>query len=162
MFEDLGIETSLWEIALRGSAVYLLLAIVLRLAPKRHSGSLSPNDMIALVIIGSLAADGIRGDAMSLGDLLLMGLVIVVWDYIFNLAEFYFPRLRQVTQDSPTLLIHNGQLLQNNLRKEKLTEQEVSANLRKHGIEDIAEVRYAVLEVDGQISVIEHQSKSVE
>lgn len=73
MFQGHGVETSLWHIALRGSAVYLLLAIVLRLAPKRHSGSLSPNDMIALVIIGSLAADGIRGDAMSLADLLLMG-----------------------------------------------------------------------------------------
>lgn len=157
MFQGHGVETSLWHIALRGSAVYLLLAIVLRLAPKRHSGSLSPNDMIALVIIGSLAADGIRGDAMSLADLLLMGLVIVIWDYLFNLAEFYFPRLRQVTQDSPTLLIHNGQLIQSNLRKEKLTEQEVSANLRKHGIKDIAEVRYAILEVDGQISVIENQ-----
>ncbi|KRW65200.1 DUF421 domain-containing protein [Stutzerimonas nitrititolerans] len=162
MLQDLGIETSLWEIALRGSAVYLLLAVVLRLAPKRHSGNLSPNDMIALVIIGSLAADGIRGDAMSLADLLLMGLVIVIWDYLFNLAEFHFPRLRQVTQDSPTLLIHNGKLIQNNLRREKLTEQEVSANLRKHGIEDVAEVRYAILEVDGQISVIENQPKSVE
>lgn len=84
-------------------------------------------------------------------------MVIVIWDYLFNLAEFYFPRLRQVTQDSPTLLIHNGQLIQSNLRKEKLTEQEVSANLRKHGIKDIAEVRYAILEVDGQISVIENQ-----
>ena len=84
------------------------------------------------------------------------------WDYLFNLAEFHFPRLRQVTQDSPTLLIHNGKLIQNNLRREKLTEQEVSANLRKHGIEDVAEVRYAILEVDGQISVIENQPKSVE
>ena len=120
-----------------------------------------PSDAWHLVI-GSLAADGIRGDAMSLGDLLLMGFVIVIWDYLFNLAEFYLPRLLNVTQDSPTLLIHNGQLLRKNLRKEKLTEEEVSANLRKHGINDIAEVRYAVLEVDGQISVIEHQSKSVE
>lgn len=82
--------------------------------------------------------------------------VIVLWDYLFNLAEYYFPRFRGIAQDSPTLLIHHGVLLRENLRKEKLTEQELTANLRKQGIADIAHVKQAILEVDGQISVVQN------
>ena len=62
-----------------------------------------------------------------------------------------------MTQDTPTLLIHNGQLVKENLRKEKLTEQELAASLRKHGIDDLAKVKQAVLEADGQISVVEQE-----
>jgi uncharacterized membrane protein YcaP (DUF421 family) len=155
MGETYVLETPLWEIAARGTAVYLAIALVFRLMPKRQTGNLSPNDMIALVIVGSLSADAIMGEAKSTTDLLLMALVVVLWDYFFNLAEFYFPRFRRIAQDSPTLLIHNGALLKENLRKEKLTEQELAATLRKQGVTDVARVKQAVLEVDGQISVVE-------
>jgi uncharacterized membrane protein YcaP (DUF421 family) len=155
MGETFILETPLWEIAARGTAVYLAITLVFRFMPKRHTGNLSPNDMIALVIVGSLAADAIMGEAKTILDLLLMVLVVILWDYLFNLAEYYFPRFRGIAQDSPTLLIHNGILLKDNLRKETLTEQELAASLRKQGISDITRVKQAVLEVDGQISVVE-------
>ncbi len=150
------LQTPLWEIAARGTVVYFAIALLFRLIPKRQTGTLAPNDMIALVIIGSLAADAIMGEAATLLDLLLMIAVIISWDYLFNLAEYHFPRFRGIAQDSPTLLIHKGVLLRENLRKEKLTEQELTANLRKNGIVDITKVKQAILEVDGQISVVEN------
>lgn len=150
-------ETPLWEIAARGSAVYLAVAAVLRLVPKRQIGSIAPNDMIALVIVGTLAADAIMGDVKALPDVLVMILVILLWDYLSNLAEYHFPRFRGIAQDSPTLLIHQGVLLRDNLRKEKLTEQELIASLRKQGVTEIGEVQQAILEVDGHISVVEKQ-----
>lgn len=148
------ITTPLWEIAARGTAVYLTLTILLRLTPTRQTGSLSPNDMIAVVIIGSIAADAIAGDAQGIIDLLLMILVIMLWDYLFNLADFYLPRYRRIAQHEPTLLIHNGVLLHRNLQKEKLTEEELMANLRKRGFAEIHDVRLALLEADGEISVL--------
>lgn len=157
MGEEFVLETLVWEIAARGTAVYFAIALIFRLMPKRNTGSISPNDMIALVIVGSLSADAIMGESKTIPDLLLMVFVITLWDYLFNLAEYYFPRFRGIAQDSPTLLIHNGNLLKDNLRKEKLTEQELVANLRKQGISDIAKVKQAVLEVDGQISVVEKE-----
>jgi uncharacterized membrane protein YcaP (DUF421 family) len=155
MGETFLLATPLWEIAARGTAVYLAIALVFRLMPKRHTGGLAPNDMIALVIVGSVAADAIMGDAKALPDLLLMVLVIILWDYLFNLAEYYFPRFRGIAQDSPTLLIHHGVLLKDNLRREKLTEQALAASLRKQGVSDMTRVQQAVLEVDGQICVVE-------
>ena len=154
MGEGFVLETPIWEIAARGTAVYFVIALIFRLMPKRNTGSISPNDMIALVIVGSLAADGIMGEANTVPDLLLMVFVITLWDYLFNLAEYYFPRFRGIAQDSPTLLIHNGIVLKDNLRREKLTEEELAASLRKQGISDLVKVKQAILEVDGQISVV--------
>lgn len=151
-----ALETPFWEIVLRTTTVYLVLALVLRIIPKRHAGSLSPNDLIALVIIGGLTADAIAVGAESTPDLLLMVGVVFSWDYIFNVLEYHFPRFRKIAQDSPTLLIHNGRILERNLRRELMTAEELAANLRKQGIPDIRRVKEAVLEVDGHISIIEN------
>ncbi len=150
-------EAPLLEILARGSAVYLLIVVAIRLLPKRQMGSIAPNDMIALIIVGSLAADAIMGDVKAPADILLLILVILSWDYLSNLAEYHFPRFRGVAQDSPTLLIYQGVLLRKNLRREKLTEQELAASLRMQGIDEIAQVQQAILEVDGQISVVTKQ-----
>lgn len=88
---------------------------------------------------------------------MLLVTVVLGWSYILNLLEYHFPRWRTIAQDTPTLLIHNGEVLSANLEKEKLTEQELYANLRKNGVHDISQVHQAVLEVDGQISVVQKQ-----
>src|SRR5690554_5250455 len=155
MGEAFMLQTPPWEIFVRGTVIYIAIAIVLRLVPKRQTGNIAPNDMIALVIIGTLAADAIVGEAKTLLDLLLMILVIIFWDYASNLAEFYFPRFRKVAQHSPTLLIYKGEMLKKNLRKEKITEEELLENIRLNGISDIEKVQQAVLEAEGQISFIE-------
>ncbi len=151
MVDALLPDTNLWELAVRGTAVYLLVTIVLRLIPKRHTGNVSPNDLIAIIIVGSLAADAIIGDMQSPIDILIM---VLLWDYLFNVLEYHVPWFRRIAQHTPTLLIHNGELIKNNLRSEMLTEQELLANLRKHGVTEISQVRQAVLEGDGHISVI--------
>lgn len=150
-----ALETPLWELVLRASVVYLGMALVLRVVPKRQTGNLAPNDIIALVLLGSLAADAILGSVTSLLDITCMIVVIVLWDYLFNVIEYRWPRFHRVAQHSPTLLIHNGRLLGENLRREKLTEDELAAGLRAKGVGDITRVHQAVLEVDGSISVIE-------
>jgi uncharacterized membrane protein YcaP (DUF421 family) len=71
------LETPLWEIVARSTMVYFALAVVLRLMPKRQIGNLSPNDMIAVILIGTLAADGIMGEAKTITDLLLMVVVVL-------------------------------------------------------------------------------------
>ena len=62
--------------------------------------------------------------------------------------------LRRRAQDTPTLLIYNGKLVEQNLRREKLTEEELWASLRRRGVLEIERVQQAVLEVDGEISVV--------
>lgn len=152
------LEAPFWEIVIRATAVYLMLAVLLRVIPKRNAGSLSPNDLIALVVTGGLTADAISAGADSTPDLLLMVAVVFLWDFVLNWLEYHFPRFRRVAQDSPTLLIHDGRILERNLRRELMTEEELAATLRKQGISDIGNVKQAILEVDGQISTIEKET----
>jgi len=154
MLDALLPETPLAELFVRGSAVYLIVAMVIRIVPKRHAGSLSPNDLVALVTAGSLAGGAIMGNASKPVDVVLLVIVVLSWDYVLNVVEYHFPRFRRVAQHTPTLVIHKGKILKENLRKEKLTEEELAASLRKQGVDDVARVRQAVLEVDGEISVI--------
>src|SRR5690606_18744541 len=106
------------------------------------------------VIVGNLAGNAIAGEATAAADLMLLIAVVLGWSYLLNLLEYHYPRWRNIAQDTPTLLIHDGKVLAANLRKEKLTEQELFASLRKNGVHDVSQVRMAVLETDGQISVV--------
>src|SRR5690606_19502523 len=117
MSDAFVLEMPLWEIAVRGLVVYLTTSAVIRLIPKRQTGDVSPNDLIALIIVGSLGADAIVGDTSSVLDMLLMIVEVLLLDYLFNLVEYKFPRFRRIAQDSPTLLIHDGQILKQNLAK---------------------------------------------
>ncbi len=156
MNEIIALDMPLWEILLRGTLTYLAINVALRIIPKRHLGVHSPSDLIALVIVGGLATDAIGGGSESTLTFLLMAMVVFLWSYVFNVLDYKFPSLRSITQDSPTLVVHDGKLLRSNMRKEKLTEEELEADLREHGIEDLSAVKLAVVEVDGQLSVIQY------
>lgn len=151
-------EKPLWEIVLRGTVAYLAIVVVLRVIPKRHLGNISPNDFIALVIIGGLTTDAIGGGSSSMLDYLMMAVVVIMWSYLIDLWEFRFPSWRRLTRDTPTLVVHMGKPLRANMRRERLTAEELAASLRAQGIDDVSTVKQAILEVDGQLSVIQFES----
>ncbi len=154
VIELLRIEMPIWEIALRGSVAWLGLVALVRVVPKRNAGHLSPNDMLVLVVIGSLAADAIAGGSTSVGDLLLMTLVVLVWGYLLDVLEYRLPAVRRLMRHRQTALIEDGRLLRRNMRQEMVTEEELMAALRKEGVADPSQVTSAWLEADGEISVL--------
>lgn len=156
------LQTPLWELVLRGTVVYLAISVLMRVIPKRHAGKLSQMDLIALVIVGDLAGYAIVGDDTATLDVLVMVAIVLIWSYLVNVIEYYVPRLRHVSEHSPTLLIHDGRILKENLRKEKITEEELRATLRKCGVDSVERVRLGVLEVDGEISVVEMDGSSAD
>lgn len=143
-----------WAIVVRTSLVYLVLVFLMRVIPKRRSGSISPNDIIALVLIGALSGDAIMGGSQSISEILLMIGVLIAWSYLFDVLEYKFPGLHRMLREDETSLIRDGQVLWRNLRREWVTKDELMAALREQGIGDPREVRSACLEADGQISVI--------
>ncbi len=148
------LEMPLWEIVLRSTVVYIGLMAMIRFIPKRHTGELSPIDLFAMIIIGSFAADAILGGSTSILEIAIMTGIVLLLDYGLNLAEFHSARFRKMAQHSPTLLIYDGIIIPKNLHKEKLTHEELMASLRQNGIDEISQVRQAILEMDGRISVI--------
>jgi len=151
--EVFGLTMPLWEIGLRASLVYLLLIVLLRAIPKRNAGHISPNDMLTLILVGTLGADAITGDSTSIGDMTLMIGLVLGWGYLLDLAEYRLPWMRRWLRDKPAPLIENGRMVRANMRKEMVTEEEIMAVLRKGGVDNISQVRFACIEADGEISL---------
>ena len=151
MFE---LTKPLWEICLRATIVYFAIILLVRFIPKRNAGHISPNDLLTLIVIGGMGTDAIMGGSTSLGDILLMIALIIAWGYAFDLLEYRFPAIQGLLRDRQTALIENGRLLRRNMRREMVTEEELMAVLRKEGVDDVAAVRSASMEADGEISVI--------
>lgn len=147
-------ETQLWEILLRATAVYWAVFLFLRLIPKRTMGRFSLADMLTLIIIGSVAKSGIVGDSTSVGDIVLMIAVVLLWDYIFNVFEYHIPFFRYILRDKQAALIQDGRMMRGNMRREMVTEEELFAAMREKNVRDVSSVRSAFLEADGDISII--------
>lgn len=154
MGEAFQLTMPIWELAARASLVYLFVVFLLRVIPKRSAGNLSPNEMLALVLVGALAANGIGGGTHSVTNTLLMIVVVVGWSFVFDLIEYRFPSIHRLLRDTPTPLVANGRPLRKNLKREMITEEELMTALREKGVEELGKVRSARLEADGQISVV--------
>lgn len=154
MTEVFALTKPLWEIVLRATVAYLVLVVLVRVIPKRNAGHISPNDMLFLIVIGTMGTDAIMGGATSLGDILLMIGLIIGWGYVLDALEYRFPALRRLFRDRQTLLIDNGRLLRANMRREMVTEEELMAVLREKGVNDLSQIDSASLEADGEISFV--------
>ena len=154
MADIFALTKPLWEIVLRATVVYFALIMLVRLIPKRRAGSISPNDMVTLIVIGGMATDAIMGGSGSLTDILLMIGLIVAWSYATDVLEYYCPTLARVLRDRQTSLVRDGRLLRRNMQRELITEDELLAILREEGVSDLGKVSSACLEADGRISVV--------
>src|SRR5437773_1425039 len=142
-------EIGIWEKVRRSVVVYLFVLLAFRFTGKRQVGQLTPFDLVVLLIISNVVQNAVIGPDNSLGGGLLGAAVILGLNYAFVDLTFRSKRLRRLLEATPTLLIHNGQILHQNLKKERITLDDLHAALRRGGIVDAEHVRVAVVE-EGQ------------
>ena len=152
-------DTSLWEIVVRGSVMYIALFILLRVILKRQAGTLGISDLLLITLIADASQNGMAGEYKSLSDGIVLVSTIIFWNYAFDWLSFKSSRFRLLIEPPPLPLIKNGNLLRRNMRRELISEAELMGQLRKQGIDDVAKVKEAYIESDGQISVIERAEK---
>ncbi|MBF6620035.1 MAG: DUF421 domain-containing protein [Patulibacter sp.] len=142
------------DIVLRAAIAFVFIWIVTRVVGRRELSSMEPFDLILLVVIGDLVQQGVtQSDYSMLGAVLVIStfaLLTVATSYL----SFRFRRLRPALEGEPLILIENGRVLEDNLRRERLTLEEVTAEARLNQIGDLSDVRFAVLETNGQISFV--------
>jgi uncharacterized membrane protein YcaP (DUF421 family) len=151
-------KTSLLELVLRGSVMYLSLFFMLRII-RREAGSLSVSDILVVVLIADAAQNGMAGDSKSLPEALILCGTIVAWSCLIDRLAFRFPAIRSWLAPPSLVLIRNGRFLFANLRKESISKDELMSQLRLQGIDDVSKVKAARLEPEGKISVIQHESQ---
>jgi uncharacterized membrane protein YcaP (DUF421 family) len=152
-------DTSLWEIVVRGSVMYIALFVLLRIILKRQTGTLGMSDLLLITLLADASQNGMAGEYKSLSDGIVLVSTIIFWNYAFDWLSFKSCRFRLLIEPPPLPLIKNGNLLSRNMRRELISEAELMGQLRKQGIDDVAKVKEAYIESDGQISVIERGEK---
>ncbi len=147
-------EIPVGEKLVRSVVVYLFLLVAFRFTGKRQVGQLTPFDLVVLLIISNVVQNAVIGADNSLGGGLIGAAAILLLNSGVVALAYRFKRARRLLETAPTLLIHNGQILHENLRRERVTLDDLLAALRKNGVVEASRVRFAVLEENGAISVI--------
>jgi uncharacterized membrane protein YcaP (DUF421 family) len=147
-------EVPVVEKILRSVVVYVFLLAAFRFTGKRQVGQLTPFDLVVLLVISNVVQNAVIGPDNSLGGGLLGAVVILVLNGILVEITYRSKHLRRVLEASPTVLIHNGKLIDKNLSRERISLDDLHAAMRRAGVMDIGHVHVAMLEENGGISVI--------
>jgi uncharacterized membrane protein YcaP (DUF421 family) len=143
------------DIVLRALVVYVVISVLMRVLGRRELSSMEPFDLIILIVIADLVQQGVTQQDYSVTGAVLaigtIGLLVV----LTSLISFRIPRARPILNGRPIVLVESGQTIDDNLRRERITLDELAAQARLQGIESIARVQWAVLETSGRISFIE-------
>lgn len=143
------------EIVIRASVTFLLLFLLTRGLSKRSLGDMSPFEMILLIVIGDLVQQGVTQEDMSLtGSVLAVG-TIAFWITVLTYVTWRSDQARRVVEGVPIVIVRDGEPVEAALRMERIPMAEVLEALRQEGLEDLSDVKLAVLEVNGRISVIQ-------
>jgi uncharacterized membrane protein YcaP (DUF421 family) len=143
-------------ILVRTATIYLVILIGVRLSGKREVGQMTPFDLTLLLLLSNAVQNAMTGPDTSLWGGIVAACTLLLMNYFVAELSGVNRRFRRFVQGSPTLLIHNGQLLPSHLAREHVTVDEVERALREHGIASVKDVSLAVLEVDGSISVLKY------
>lgn len=143
------------DVALRSLFAFLFVFALTRIVGRRELASLEPFDVIMLVVIGDLVQQGVTQSDTSITGIVIVLSVVTLMTALFAYLNFRFPRLRPWMEGRPVVLIDNGDVIERNLRRERLTVSEVEAEARQQQIASLGQVRWAVLERNGKISFIE-------
>jgi uncharacterized membrane protein YcaP (DUF421 family) len=138
----------------RTGAVYLIVLLGVRLTGKREVGQMTPFDLTLLLLLSNSVQNAMTGPDTSLMGGVVAAFVLLALNYFVAELSGLNRKFRRMVQGSPSLLIHDGQLLMDHLKKEHLTMDEVMRALREHSISSISEVAICVLEVDGSLSFL--------
>jgi uncharacterized membrane protein YcaP (DUF421 family) len=142
------------EKIVRAAAVYVFLLIALRLTGKRQLGQMSSFDLVVLLIISNILQNAMIGEDNSVLGGFIGAATILLLNYAIARAVVSWRPIERVIEGAPTLLIHNGRILEDRLRRELLTRDELMAALRRQGILAVEEVHVAWLEETGAITAV--------
>ena len=146
------------DIVLRAIVVFAFLLVLTRVIGRRELSSLQPFDLILLIILGDAVQQGLTQDDYSLtGAFLVIGTFAVLQVFV-SWVGYRFPRARPILDGEPIIIIEDGQLIERNLKRERLTHAEIAEEARNQQIAHISQVRWGVLETNGQISFIKKSS----
>lgn len=139
---------------IRSLILYLLLVLAIRLMGKRQIGEMGPSEFVVTLLISDLASVPMQDLGIPLFSGIVPILTVLAMELLLSSLSFSCVSLRKLLNGKPVILIKDGEILPGNLKKTRLTPDELSERLREKGVVDLSTVNYAILETGGQISVL--------
>lgn len=153
----------MWEeypsIVLRSVIVYLFMVIAIRLFGKKEIAQLSVIDLVFILLISNSVQNAMVGPSTSLEGGLIAAFSLFAVNFILKQILYRSKKASELIQGHSIMLIYGGKVIQENLSSAKISIDELEASVREHGVKNISDVDLAVLEVDGNISVLSHDFK---
>lgn len=142
------------DIVFRASLMFFILYILLRILGKRELSQMTPFELVTLIVLGDLIQQGVTHNDFSLTGATLAICTFAFWGLVLSWGSYLSPRLERLFEGEPRVIIRHGELLRENLRRDRLTRAEIESEMRLAGIAHVAEVDWAILETNGKISFI--------
>jgi uncharacterized membrane protein YcaP (DUF421 family) len=146
-------SVSLLELFIRGSIMYVLILAAMRIF-RREAGALSIPDLLVVVLVADAAQNAMAAEYHSVTEGALLVATIFAWNYVLDWLSFRSRLVYRLLHPAPLPLVQDGKVQRRNLKAELLTMDDLQAQLRQHGIENVEQVKLCCLETDGHLSVI--------
>jgi uncharacterized membrane protein YcaP (DUF421 family) len=142
-----------WEFIIRALVVYVFLLVLLRVTGRRQVGQLAPFDLVLLLVLSNSLQNSMNAGDNSITGGLILALTLVGVNWLVGYVTYRSKRASRAIEGRPEVLIHNGVVYRDVMERERLTQDELDAALRRAGAASVEDVHFAVLETNGQVSV---------
>jgi len=146
------------DLVLRATIVFFLVFLVTRAVGRRELSTMEPFDLILLIITGDLMQQAVTQSDYSMTGGVTVLATIALLTVALSYVSFKVPKLRPVLDGEPLVLVQDGEVIERNLRRERITIDELLAEARQQQVGSLEQVRFAVLETNGMISIIPTES----
>ena len=141
------------------AVVYIFIIVAIRLFGKKELAQLSVIDLVFILLISNAVQNAMVGPDTSLVGGLIAAATLFILNFGFKFLLYKFPSLGKALQGEAIMLVYNGKLMTENLKRARITVAELEEAAREHGVDSLAEVNLAILEVDGNISILSNDFK---
>ncbi|MDB4971424.1 MAG: hypothetical protein JWN44_7113 [Myxococcales bacterium] len=147
-------ETHWLLLVLRSVAVYVFLMFALRLAGRRELGQMTTFDMVVVLVLANAVQNSINAGDNSLTSGLISATTLLVVNFAVGEATYRWRWFERLVQGRPCPLVRNGKIILRNMKRERVTLEELRSALRKQGIDGVSQCAQAVLESDGTLTAV--------
>lgn len=149
------------DIVARAAVMFAVLYVLLRLMGKRELGQLTPFELVVMIVLGDLIQQGVTHNDFSITGAILAITTFAFLAILMSWITYLFPSAEKLLDGEPRVVIRDGHLIAENLRRDRITQSEVESEMRLAGIARMDQVAWAILEPQGKISFIRKEDSKV-
>ena len=146
------------EIIVRATVIFVVLLVLTRGMKRRTLADMAPFELLLLVTLGDIIQQGITQEDYSVTGAVLAVSTFAFWITVLTYVTWRWRRAARIIDGVPLVIVHDGRLIEDTLKAERLPVSEVLEAARQNGIDSLEKVRLAVLETTGRISFIQHDT----